>query len=97
MLLRTTDQGLFCELGDFYIDPWLPVDRAVITHAHGDHARWGSRSYLAAQAGERVLRTRLGPDARIDTVAYGQPVLSAAVSIGTVKTYFPLGETSGCS
>jgi putative mRNA 3-end processing factor len=74
MLLRTTDQGLYCEPGGFHIDPWLPVERAVITHAHGDHARWGSRSYLATRAGERVLRTRLGPDARIMAVAYGQAV-----------------------
>jgi putative mRNA 3-end processing factor len=74
VLLRTTEQGLYCEAGGFHVDPWLPVDRAVITHAHGDHARWGSRSYLAARAGERVLRTRLGPDARIATVEYGEPV-----------------------
>jgi putative mRNA 3-end processing factor len=74
MLLRTTEHGLYCEAGGFHIDPWLPVDRAVITHAHGDHARWGSRSYLAARAGERVLRTRLGPEALITTVEYGQIV-----------------------
>src|SRR5690606_18373651 len=60
MLLRITDQGLYCEAGDFFIDPWEGVDRAVITHAHGDHARWGSRVYLGAEEGERVLRTRLG-------------------------------------
>jgi putative mRNA 3-end processing factor len=74
VLLRTTEQGLYCEAGGFHVDPWLPVDRAVITHAHGDHARWGSRSYLAARPGERVLRTRLGPDARITTVQYGETV-----------------------
>jgi putative mRNA 3-end processing factor len=74
MLLRTTDHGLYCEAGGFHVDPWLPVDRAVITHAHGDHARWGSRSYLAARPGERVLRTRLGPDAHITTVEYGETV-----------------------
>jgi putative mRNA 3-end processing factor len=74
VLLRTTEQGLYCEAGGFHVDPWLPVDRAVITHAHGDHARWGSRSYLAARPGERVLRTRLGPDAPITTVAYSQTV-----------------------
>jgi putative mRNA 3-end processing factor len=66
-----TERGLYCEAGDFHVDPWLPVDRAVVTHAHGDHARWGSKAYLASRAGERVLRTRLGPDAVIDTVDYG--------------------------
>lgn len=74
MLFRLTDRGLYCEVGDFYVDPWHPVDRAVITHAHGDHARWGSRSYLGSREGERVLRSRLGPDARIRSVDYGEPV-----------------------
>ncbi len=74
MLLTLTDRGLYCEAGDFHIDPWLPVDRAVITHAHGDHARWGSRHYLAAREGERVMRTRLGASASIDVVDFGAPV-----------------------
>src|SRR5690349_4413367 len=73
-LLRLTERGLYCDAGDFYIDPWLDVDRAVITHAHGDHARWGSHRYLAAREGERVLRTRLGVAANIEVVDYGQPV-----------------------
>ena len=58
-LLRTTDRGLYCEAGDFYIDPWMPVERAVITHAHGDHARWGSTTYICSKESERVLQTRL--------------------------------------
>jgi putative mRNA 3-end processing factor len=70
MLLRVTDRGLYCEAGDFYIDPWQPVDRAVITHAHGDHARWGSRHYLASAEGRRVLRTRLGADASIQSLEF---------------------------
>lgn len=74
MVLSITDRGLYCEAGEFYIDPWTPVDRAVITHAHGDHARWGSRAYLGSREGERVLRTRLGPDARIRAVNFGEVV-----------------------
>jgi putative mRNA 3-end processing factor len=74
MLLRSTDRGLFCEAGGFHVDPWAPVDRAVITHAHGDHARPGSGAYLASAEGERVLRTRLGGEAAIRTVRYGEPV-----------------------
>lgn len=58
-LLRTNECGLYCEAGDFYIDPWSPVDRALITHAHGDHAQWGSRTYACSRESERVLRTRL--------------------------------------
>lgn len=71
-LLRVTDSGLYCEAGDFHVDPWQPVDRAVITHAHGDHARWGSKHYLSSAEGERVLRTRMGPDASIATIGYGE-------------------------
>ena len=81
MLLRTTDCGLYCEVGDFYVDPWKPVDRAVITHAHGDHARWGSRAYLGSIEGARVLRTRLGPDASIRTVAFGEAVFYNGVRV----------------
>lgn len=72
MLLETTDRGLYCATGDFYIDPWLPVDRAIITHAHGDHARWGCKSYVGSREGERVMRTRLGADASITAVPFGE-------------------------
>jgi putative mRNA 3-end processing factor len=53
-------EGLYCPAGDFYIDPWRPVPRAVITHAHADHARIGHGHYLAAAPAEGVLRARLG-------------------------------------
>ncbi|MEO9226718.1 MAG: DNA ligase-associated DEXH box helicase, partial [Gemmatimonadaceae bacterium] len=79
-LLRTTDRGLYCETGDFFIDPWLPVDRAVITHAHGDHARWGSRSYICSVECERVLRTRLG-DVNIESQAWGERVHLNGVTV----------------
>jgi putative mRNA 3-end processing factor len=73
-LLTLTGRGLYCEPGDFYVDPWEPVDRAVITHAHGDHATWGSRAYLTSDAGVGVLRARMGPDAGITGVPYGDTV-----------------------
>ncbi|HSU14263.1 ligase-associated DNA damage response exonuclease [Longimicrobium sp.] len=74
MLMRITERGLYCDAGDFHVDPWMPVERAVITHAHGDHARWGSRRYLGSREGERVMRTRLGHDASIRAVDWGEPV-----------------------
>ena len=55
-LLTETSSGLWCAAGRFHIDPWEPVDRAVITHAHADHARTGHAHYLAAAPGEGVLR-----------------------------------------
>ena len=66
-------EGLYCPPGDFYIDPWRPVDRAVITHAHADHARMGHAHYLAAAPGEGVLRARLGA-IDLQTLAYGEVV-----------------------
>ncbi|MEM9227647.1 MAG: DNA ligase-associated DEXH box helicase, partial [Verrucomicrobiota bacterium] len=42
-LIQQTPQGLYCPAGDFYIDPWRPVERAVVTHAHSDHARPGCK------------------------------------------------------
>lgn len=71
-LVQPTSRGLYCAAGDFHIDPWRPVDRAVITHAHGDHARPGSRAYLAASPGVPVLQTRLGADAAIEGLRYGE-------------------------
>ncbi|RTL38861.1 MAG: ligase-associated DNA damage response exonuclease [Candidatus Melainabacteria bacterium] len=71
-LVKLTDAGLYCEQGDFYIDPWRPVGHAIITHAHADHARPGNTKYLAARSGERLLRSRLEPTASIQTVEYGE-------------------------
>jgi putative mRNA 3-end processing factor len=73
-LLHLAERGLYCEAGDFYIDPWQPVERAVITHGHGDHARWGSERYLSSREGEAVLRTRLGATQNIRAVDWGEPV-----------------------
>jgi putative mRNA 3-end processing factor len=72
--LELAEDGLHCAAGDFYIDPWAPVDRAIVTHAHSGHARPGARSYLTARPGERLLRVQLGTEAAIQTVAYGEPL-----------------------
>ena len=92
-LLTLTDRGLYCEPGDFYVDPWEPVDRAVITHAHGDHASWGSRAYLTSEPGVGVLRARLDPNARIRGVPYGEPVNLNGVTI----SLHPAGHILGSS
>jgi putative mRNA 3-end processing factor len=60
-LLKLRPEGLYCEAGDFYVDPWRPVARAVITHGHADHARVGHGQYFCTQAGLSILRHRLGP------------------------------------
>ncbi len=80
-LIQETRSGLYCEAGDFYVDPSRRVPRAVITHAHADHARPGSTRYLATREGRRILRTRLGPSAVIDTLTYGEPHIINGVTI----------------
>ena len=75
--------GLYCPAGDFFIDPWNPVTRAVITHSHSDHARPGSGTYLTASPGEKVLRYRLGSDGmRTEQQTESERVLHGVVSIG---------------
>lgn len=81
LLLETTDRGMYCAAGDFYIDPWMPVDRAVITHAHGDHARWGCRHYLSSREGARVLRTRIGDGPPIQEAEFGESVSINGVNV----------------
>jgi putative mRNA 3-end processing factor len=71
-LLEMRPEGLYCPVGDFYIDPWAPVERAVITHAHSDHACPGSRNYLTSRDGAALLRERIGPEGMIEAVPYGE-------------------------
>jgi putative mRNA 3-end processing factor len=59
-LIEFTDKGLYCRQGNFYVDPWKPVEKAVITHAHSDHARAGSQSYLCHPYSKPILELRLG-------------------------------------
>ena len=90
-LVTQTDRGLYCPPGDFYIDPWRPVPRAVITHAHADHARVGSNHYLCAEPGRAILQNRLGPDAVIDGLPYGRPMEHNGVRV----SLHPAGHVFG--
>jgi len=92
-LISLRPEGMYCASGDFFIDPWRPVDRAIVTHAHADHARSGSRSYLAAAPGVSILHKRLGADASIQTLRYGEPL-----ALGDVRlTLYPAGHILGSS
>src|SRR5438094_424004 len=90
-LVTPTDDGLYCPAGGFYIDPWNPVPRAVLTHAHADHACRGSGQYLAADPNRHLLRARLSDDAVLATVSYGQPVTHAGVRV----SFHPAGHVLG--
>jgi putative mRNA 3-end processing factor len=90
-LLRSTDRGLFCEAGGFYVDPWASVERAVVTHAHGDHLAWGCGAYLVSEDGVGVARDRLSADASIRGLAYG-----SALDINGVRvSLYPAGHILG--
>ncbi|HEY9778481.1 MAG TPA: ligase-associated DNA damage response exonuclease [Planktothrix sp.] len=90
-LLTLTEAGLYCPAGDFYIDAWAPVERCIVTHAHSDHAQPGSKSYLTAAPGLGVLRSRLGDEADIETIEYGQQVRHNDVTV----SLHPAGHVLG--
>ena len=92
MLITFTDNGLYCEQGGFHIDPWRPVDAAVTTHAHSDHARAGSRAYLCHRSSRAILRARLGEHA-YQTVEWDEPVTRNGVRI----SLHPAGHIIGSS
>lgn len=90
-MLTETASGLYCPAGDFYIDPWGAVDRAVITHAHGDHARAGSRAYLCADPCKEILEHRLPVGTAVESLPYG-----AAVRMrDAVVSFHPAGHIRG--
>ena len=89
-VLTFTDRGIYCPAGDFYIDPWRPVDRALITHGHSDHARPGMGRYLATEGTAPVMRHRLG-DITLQTTRYGD-----VTRIGDAEVSFhPAGHVPG--
>jgi putative mRNA 3-end processing factor len=89
-LIVSTDRGLYCPAGDFHIDPWCPVPRAIITHAHSDHARFGSDLYVCHRDTAPILRKRLG-DVAIETAAYGEILTRNGVEL----SFHPAGHVLG--
>jgi putative mRNA 3-end processing factor len=90
-MLTETPEGLYCAAGGFHVDPWAPVRRAIITHAHGDHARAGSAAYLCADPCAPLLRRRFGHEPVIESRPYG-----AAITLGATRVSFhPAGHILG--
>lgn len=90
-LLETNSRGLYCAAGDFYIDPWRSVDRALITHAHADHARSGMGRYLCADSCKGVLTQRLGKSLSIETLSYGGSTIINGIRV----SFHPAGHVLG--
>jgi putative mRNA 3-end processing factor len=90
-LLAASAAGLECAAGGFTIDPWQPVARAVITHAHGDHAIPGHAEYWCTEATAPILRRRIGPEGVIHEVPYGRPFALGRAAV----SFHPAGHVLG--
>ena len=90
-MLELHEKGLYCERANIYIDPWAPVERAIITHAHADHARAGMKHYLAHPYSEEVMRLRLGQDISFQALGYNQKLSINGVDI----SFHPAGHIPG--
>lgn len=89
-LLQFTDRGIYCEKADVYLDPWKPVNRAIITHGHGDHAIFGHKHYLCSQLAMPVIKYRLNPPST-ETLRYGE-----STTINGVRfSFHPAGHIPG--
>lgn len=92
-LLELTPSGLYCPQADIFVDPWRPVGKAIITHAHADHSRYGMKHYLAHHHSAEVMRLRLGQDISLETLDYNDPIQINGVKI----SLHPAGHIPGSS
>lgn len=92
-IIQFTNKGIYCKQGNFYIDPWKPVDFAVTTHGHADHVKWGNKNYLCHELTKPILTTRYGLVDNVQTLPYHQPI-----NINGVKlSLHPAGHVIGSS
>lgn len=90
-LIRFTKKGIYCIPGKFYIDPWSPVDYAVISHGHADHARWGMKHYLCHHHTKNILKHRIGQHITIQSLDYNEPLIINGVKL----SFHPAGHIIG--
>ncbi len=89
--IQFTKKGIYCTPGKFYLDPWEPVDYAIISHGHADHARWGMKHYLSHKLTKPIIQHRLGKDISVESLDYGE-----IKTINGVKVSFhPAGHLIG--
>lgn len=90
-LVELTNEGLYCSAGDFHIDPWHPVDTALITHGHADHARLGAKTFHCTTTSAPILRHRLGATINLITHAYGERFQLGEATV----SFHPAGHVLG--
>ncbi len=92
-LLEFSKKGIYCAEADVYIDPWKPVPKALITHGHSDHARWGHSYYMCHRLTAPILRHRLDRKLKIREVEYGEQIAINGVQF----SFHPAGHILGSS
>lgn len=90
-LIKFTKKGIYCPRGGFYLDPWFPVDYAIISHGHADHARWGMQHYLCHHDSKAILQHRIGADINIESLGYNDPININGVNV----SFYPAGHVIG--
>ncbi|TDU40169.1 putative mRNA 3-end processing factor [Gelidibacter sediminis] len=90
-LVKFTKKGIYCIPGKFYLDPWLPVEYAIISHGHADHARRGNKFYLCQTDSKAILKHRLGADIHVESLNYNEPKMINGVQV----SFFPAGHVIG--
>ena len=90
-LVKFTKKGIYCIPGKFYLDPWYPVDYAVISHGHADHARRGNKYYLCHNHSKAILKHRIGADISIESLGYNEPKTINGVKV----SFHPAGHIIG--
>ncbi len=91
-LLRFTDKGIYCEVADVYLDPWKAVDKAIISHGHSDHSRWGHKKYITHHNNIPIIKHRLG-----DIVVSGKKWGETFMINGVKFSFHPAGHIVGSS
>ncbi|WP_027393303.1 ligase-associated DNA damage response exonuclease [Aquimarina latercula] len=91
-LLEFTEKGIYCDVAKVYLDPWKPVDKAIITHGHADHSRWGHKQYITHHTNIPIIKHRLG-NINVNGKEYGETFI-----INNVKfSLHPAGHIIGSS
>jgi putative mRNA 3-end processing factor len=90
-LLEFTDKGIYCPLANVYLDPWKPVEKALISHGHSDHAYAGHQHYLCTHEALPVIKYRLFLQDNIESLSYGEPISINGVNF----SFHPAGHIPG--
>lgn len=90
-LVKFTKKGIYCIPGKFYLDPWYPVEYAIISHGHADHARWGNKHYLCHNQSKAILQHRIGADISIESLPYNEYKVINGVKV----SFHPAGHILG--